>query len=96
MTPVNYHQWLEQLLQGQKNNSVYMIEMRKDNNKWFLFGVSPKDVIERIYWTPNVKSAHIFTTEQSVEEFKSDYISPRKVSIIRIPTLVDALLTFGI
>jgi hypothetical protein len=67
-------------------NHIYVIEMKKNQTNWFFFNISPTANTKnhKVCWTPNIKHAHVFTTEQAVEEFKSDFIAPRRVSIIRI------------
>lgn len=74
---------------------IYLIEMRKELSKWFFLNATPitdPTVVQRVFWTPRLAKAHIFTSEQHVEEFKSSYINPRKVSIIRMKPL-EALIT---
>lgn len=88
MNTVDYQKWLESILASlKKHTHVYMIEMRKNDSKWFFLDLEhKKEPIVQILWTPNKKNARIFLTEQTVEEFKADYLSPRKVSIIRMTT----------
>ncbi len=89
-----FYKWVQDLLEkGNQYEYVYQIEMMKKETKWFYYGYDPKKTMSQIVWTPNQRLGHIFLTEEGVEEFKHYFITPRKVSIIRIPTL-DALLTF--
>jgi hypothetical protein len=90
-----YQQWIDDMLATVKSHShVYMIEMRKNQGKWFFLNLETKtEYLTQVLWTPSIRNAHIFLEEETVEEFKADYISPRKVSIIRMPSL-DVLLTF--
>lgn len=85
---VGYQKWIDDMLaQVENHEHVYTIEMKKNQKNWFLLAVTPADVIQQVYWTSALRSAHLFMSEQTVEEFKADYITPRKVSIIRLPAL---------
>jgi hypothetical protein len=91
-----HQQWMDEILAKAKTYShVYMIEMRKNQNKWFFLDLDEKKVdLVQVLWTPQQRNAHVFLTEEMVEEFKSDHISPRKVSIIRMPSL-EVFLRLG-
>lgn len=72
------------------SDHIYLIEYKKNFKKFFFYElvglteISDKWVLQ-VKWTPYIKHAFLFDTEQNVEEFKADYLSPRKVSIIRLP-----------
>jgi len=91
--------WLIELFnQASKHEFVYLIEMRKNSSKWFFVDfVEHNNNATQIIWTPRQKDASMFLTEQKVEEFKAEYISPRKVSIIRLdkPDVSMLFLTGG-
>ena len=68
------------------DNYRYYIQFIMNSKKFFfyeLIGFGESDILQ-IKWTPVIATAYPFKTEEQVEEFKSDYISPRKVSIIRL------------
>lgn len=86
--------WIDEMLfQSDYPNHVYVIEMKRNLVNWFLFGISNTSHLQKVYWTPMIRQAHIFLTEENVEEFKCQYISPRKVSIVRISSY-DAMLCY--
>lgn len=63
----------------------YLIRTIKASDRWFFQDFNDIETIEPIvYWTSIQRRACLFTTEQDVEEFKADYIKPRKSDIIRI------------
>lgn len=92
-----YQQWLQHMIDlAKKHAYVYTIELKKNQHDWYVLAVSPPDDrLMKVFWTSSLNSAQLFLTEQEVEEFKSDYISPRKVSIVRMPTSIGALLTLA-
>ena len=66
---------------------VYVIRMQKAYS-WYFFDVREETTPHGIVWTPYMSQARAFATEESVEEFKAHYITPRKVEILRIETEV--------
>lgn len=70
--------------------NVYLIEIRKPPAKYFFKAIDLAPNLSKVLWTPRLNSAHIFTSEQAVEEFKYEFITPRKVAIIRMPLYVLA------
>lgn len=90
MFPVNYHEWMKQLVaESQEKKYEYYIMRAKADTRYFYHDY---DVWEdedgrdtyQLIWTKVQRLALPFETEQEVEEFKSDFISPRKASIIRV------------
>lgn len=69
------------------NDRVYIIQCTKNAKKFFFmeFAYLGSSIVQQIIWTPRMGAAHLFLTEETVEEFKADFISPRKASIIRLP-----------
>ena len=66
----------------------YFIQFVKNSKKFFFYELveytsEPSDILQ-VKWTPILASAFPFETEEHVETFKADFISPRKVSIIRL------------
>lgn len=87
IVPSQYN-WIQAFANGDKIDSIYMIEMRRDATKYFFLTLATTQslLLTQVLWTPSLNKAWAFTCEEDVEEFKADYISPRKVSIIRIST----------
>lgn len=72
---------------GEAYNKAYIIRLlREDPNNWYYYAIRHGDLmkIEGVVWTPYMSKAFPFQDEESVEEFKAHYISPRKVEILRI------------
>ncbi len=85
MANLSYKSWLEQLISSQNNKYAYLIETKKNSTNWFFVDVLEfKNNIIQLQWTAARNKATLFETEETVEEFKAHYISPRKASIIRI------------
>lgn len=85
MANLSYKNWLEQLIADHADKYGYLIETKKNSTNWFFVDAFRiKDGIYQLQWTAAKAKATLFESEQMVEEFKSQYISPRKASIIRI------------
>lgn len=94
MIPTHYAQWLEQLrANAQERKYEYLISRGVDGKKFFYFDFDwigkprfgdPLKKEMQLFWTPTQRLAFPFQTEQEVEEFKADFVSPRKVSILRV------------
>lgn len=89
MGPVEYLEWMRQLVaNAQEQKYEYLIGHVKNKANYFYYdfeyvgGIS--GTVHQLLWTPFQRRAFPFETEQEVEEFKADYISPRKASIIRV------------
>lgn len=67
----------------QPERYIYLIRRRKVDGRWFLRDVAGKFPFPAI-WTPHFSTALLFPTEQEVEEFKCEFVSPRPCEIIRI------------
>ena len=64
---------------------VYVIRLTNVQS-WYFFDVKEEITPHGIVWTPYMSQARAFPSEESVEEFKAHYITPRKVEILRIET----------
>lgn len=86
MFPVDYHAWMKKLVaESQERKYEYHIVMK---DKYFYHDydvcmIDGKDVYQLI-WTKTQQLAFPFETEQEVEEFKADFVSPRIASIVRV------------
>lgn len=63
---------------------VYIIRNTSFDDVWYFFNMKEETSYNGLLWTPHMMRAKAFPTEQSVEEFKSRYVSPRKVDIVRV------------
>ena len=63
---------------------VYVIRNCNFKEMWYLFNMEKIADYHGLVWTPHMMRAKAFPTEESVEEFKSLYVSPRKVEILKI------------
>ncbi len=61
----------------------YIITM-VNHRSWYYKDIDELPEVTGIVWTPYIRLAHLFYNEQDVEEFKMNFISPRKVNILRI------------
>lgn len=78
--------YIDQLVaRMQEQKYLYMLE-HKIKFGFFLsdFSLSDNEKDSAAIWFPCQKIAVKFSTEQSVEEFKATYMSPRPVTIIRV------------
>lgn len=64
---------------------LYLLE-HKVKVGWFLIDFMANSTLKdsAAIWFPSQKIAVKFTTEEGVEEFRHNYISPRPVSIVKI------------
>ena len=77
---------LEHLLSTmQELQHLYLLE-HKVKRGWFLidYMMTPKSDGSAAIWFPDRKIAVAFDTEETVEEFKSKYIAPRPVAIVKV------------
>lgn len=84
-----YLDWLKQLVaNAHEKRYEYIISRTKNLQKYFYYDfdyIGRKDeTLYQLMWTPTQRMAFPFETEEEVEEFKAEYISPRKASIIRV------------
>ena len=63
---------------------VYVIRNTNFQDVWYLCNMRQEPSYHGLIWTPYMMQAKAFPTEESVEEFKSLYVSPRKVEILKI------------
>jgi hypothetical protein len=80
-----YNEYLQAIANGNlKQRYVYMIRA-KVQGQWLFRSIRHiGDIGDAVIWTRNKSVAHVFFDEETVEEFKFKYISPRKAEIIRI------------
>ena len=74
--------YIDQLISNYNHSQyVYLIEHGLKLG-WFLqeYQLSPA----RAVWFPRANRAFRFVSEEDVEEFKSVYMAPRQVSIVRV------------
>lgn len=89
MIPSQYLDWMKELVaNAQEKKYEYLIGRVKNRANFFYYdfdyvGGINEQLIQLI-WTPYQRQAFPFETEQEVEEFKAEYITPRKASIIRV------------
>lgn len=78
-------QQLDQLVSHLQNPYLYVITTTHVKGQWFFFDIEdlPKKPF-RVMWVPNITPAFKFISEEAVEEFRSEYFSPRKTNIIRL------------
>lgn len=89
MLPAEYLQWMKQFISNtQEKKYEYLISRSKNSLKYFYYDFdwigATKDDTFQLIWTPTRRLAFSFDSEQEVEEFKAEYVSPRKASIIRV------------
>ena len=87
MLSQEYQDWMMQMLDKLKQQQfAYLIERKTNNKNYFLYDVKGFNPLlkDAIVWTPFQRQAALFDSEEQVEEFQMNYISPRKSSIIRI------------
>jgi len=81
--------YIEQLIAHmQESKYVYALESKLKLG-WFLIDYGTpvgqvNDNVSAAIWFPNRQIAVKFDTEESIEEFQHQYISPRPSSIVRI------------
>lgn len=73
---------IEELIKEMYEN-FYIIKMISINS-WYYHELRPEPIVCGVVWTPRIQLAHKFHNEKTVEEFKAQFISPRKVEILRI------------
>lgn len=66
-----------------RNEHAYIIRLTS-RDYWYFFDVETSVDPHPIMWTSNISDAFWFPDEQSVEEFKTDFIAPRQVEILRV------------
>ena len=78
-------QYLEHLIASVQNekNHFYMIQL-VGKRDWFFFDLENDDRPYRVLWVPYQSPAFKFSSEQAVEEFRAEFISPRRTQILRV------------
>lgn len=74
---------IEELIK-QLAKDTYIISRMINQQPWYYHNLREEPSINGVIWTPYIQWAHTFNNEKDVEEFKSQFISPRKVEILRI------------
>ena len=57
---------------------------RKSPKVWYFVDIHPSHLGTPVIWTPYLKQACVFVTEEDVEEFKYAYLRTRPCEIIEI------------
>lgn len=77
--------YLDDLIADMQTKRKYSYVIRlMSHNYWYFFDVNTMIDPHPVMWTPTMTNAFKFPDEQSVEEFKKDFITPRSVEILRI------------
>ena len=76
-------QMIDELLK-QMNKAQSFVIMMSRLQSWYFQSLKDNPAITGVVWTPHISLAHFFPDEKSVEEFKMNFISPRKVNILRL------------
>lgn len=74
---------IDQLIKEMQVNLGFVIALQRLRS-WYFHNLEEDSVVTGVIWTPHITRARLFPDEKSVEEFKSQFISPRKVQILRI------------
>lgn len=74
---------MSDLLAELKPREKYVIALI-NSRSWYYQSLVEELSINGIVWTQHLKLAHHFFDERSVEEFKMNFLSPRKVDILRL------------
>ncbi len=74
---------IEELLREMRESLGFVISMRR-GHPWYFHKLEEEPIVTGVIWTPYITRAKFFPNERSVEEFKAQFISPRKVEILRI------------
>lgn len=80
-------QQLEELMGilNRKDPYVYVITSKQIEGVWYFFDL--EDFTKkpfRVMWISHITPAFKFQSEQAVEEFRSQYLSPRRTEIVRL------------
>lgn len=62
----------------------YVIKSKAVQGNWYFFDIEIDAKTHHVEWIPYISGAVKFNSEQSVEEFASQFLSPRPVEIIRL------------
>lgn len=89
MLPSEYLNWIKNLsANNQEKKFEYLIARPKNGIRYFYYDFDYVGGVQgqtyQLIWTPAQAQAFPFTSEEEVEEFKAEYISPRPASIIRV------------
>lgn len=77
--------YLDDLIANMQTNNKYAYIIRlMSKDYWYLFDVDTMIDPHPVMWTPHIRQAFWFSDERGVEEFKADFLSARKVEILRI------------
>lgn len=77
--------YIEQLISVlQEEKYVYLIKSTHKQGPWFFFDIENDKRPYRVIWVRYVLPAFKFPTEELVEEFRSEFLTPRRCEIIRL------------
>mgnify|MGYP001554454577 CR=1 FL=1 len=88
MTSTNYY-YARMYTRKMKESYIYLIQRKQKFDiagVWYFHELGDLISVDThsILWTPTMRNAHTFQTEQDVEEFKNDFLIERDTEIIRI------------
>lgn len=66
-----------------RNKYAYIIRLLTEDF-WYFYDMQTTTHPHPIMWTQHIQRAFWFPDEESVEEFRQDFIDPRRVEILRI------------
>lgn len=66
------------------NQYFYLIKSKEVEGEWFFFDIENETPPRRIMWVETTRTAFKFPSEVAVEEFKAQFITPRRSEIIRL------------
>lgn len=80
-----HEEWMNELL-ASMHKDYYVIRRTKNLTKYYYYDFDQVgEQSFKLIWTPSQRSAFLFDSEQMVEEFKANYVSPRQAAIVRLP-----------
>ena len=68
----------------QDKNYVYIIKFTRLPHHWYFYELESELKPHRVIWGPHITPAFKFPSEQTVEEFRAEFISPRRTEILRM------------
>lgn len=78
--------YLEHLISAlqEEEKYMYLIKSTHRQGPWFFFDVANAERPYKIMWVKYMLPAFKFPSEKLVEEFRTEFLAPRKVEIIRL------------
>lgn len=68
----------------ERDKYVYLIKHKRVEGNWYFFDLNNDEPPYCALWVPYISPAFKFPSEQSVEDFKSDFLSSREVEVVRL------------